>query len=165
MDQPDRERLTVDCAKVKVGDVMAFVYYGRVCGVNAGQSGGHRLRLDGVGPGAPRGFDVEGDLLIVNAHSADQYHKEVRAAMTRVARYILDAGIRPFTVSFTKQDGSERTMHCRLLGDDAETILGRVMVVDLDKGLTAKAEIRQVDLRTIKWLILDGVKYVVSTRA
>jgi hypothetical protein len=161
MDQAERERLSVECAKIKTGDIMAFVYYGRVSDATLN---GRHLRLDGVGPGAPAGFAVEGDTLIVNSYSADQVHKEVKTTMTKVASYILDAGIRPFTVCFVKMGGEERTMRCRLLGNDSETVLGRVMVVDLDKGATSadKAEIRQVDLRTVKWLILDGVKYVVG---
>ena len=49
--------------------------------------------------------------------------------------------------------GKERVMHGHIL-DTHE--LGRVPVYDLE----AKGE-RLVDLRTLKWVVLRGVKYVV----
>jgi len=39
--------------------------------------------------------------------------------------------------------------------------LGRSMVEDLESS-DKKNRMRQVDHRTIKWLIVDGVKYVVK---
>ncbi len=69
-----------------------------------------------------------------------------------------------FSVCFVKKDGSERIMNCRLLAKSPEIVLGYVKVIDLDKGGTApdKKEIREVDLRNVLWLVLDGVKYTLS---
>ncbi len=156
------EQLPVECAKIADGEVMAFVYYGKVRGR---ERDGKKLHLEGVGPGAPGVFAVDGEALITSAFSANQVHKEVKASMTKIAEHIIDIGpIKPFCVCFVKKDGSERIMNCRLLEKDPDIVLGYVKVIDLDKGGTApgKAEIRQVDLRNVLWLVLDGIKYTLN---
>ena len=51
--------------------------------------------------------------------------------------------------------GHEQTMVCRL--SKAEGKLGRSLVIDLPtQGY------RQVDHRTLKWLVIDNVKYIVK---
>lgn len=65
-----------------------------------------------------------------------------------------NAGPLPFTVEFTKQDGTKRTLRGAFLG--LEPHFGRSIVSDLDVG-----ETRQVDNRTIESLIINNIKYEV----
>lgn len=51
--------------------------------------------------------------------------------------------------------GAERTMKCYLTGS---ILLGRLQVKDIEDNNSYK----QVDSRTIKWCILNGIKYVVK---
>ena len=54
--------------------------------------------------------------------------------------------------------GQEKTLHAFLLGK-SEKHLGRSLVRDLPtQGF------RQVDHRTLKWLIIDNVKYLVNKK-
>ena len=59
-----------------------------------------------------------------------------------------------------KQDGTERTLRGKLV--KPEPLLGRSMVEDLDSD-DKKNRLRQVDHRTINWLVVDGVKYTVKS--
>jgi hypothetical protein len=64
----------------------------------------------------------------------------------------------------TLMEGEERVMHCRLhrsTEDDVEMELGRYKVVDLEASTPGKPAQRLVDTRTVKWLIVDGVKFTV----
>lgn len=58
--------------------------------------------------------------------------------------------------------GEERIMHCRLFRsteDDLEMELGRYRVIDLEKSAPGEPAQRMVDTRTIKWIIVDGIKF------
>jgi hypothetical protein len=80
--------------------------------------------------------------------------------MTRAAEILITSFNRPLTVRFVKKQGGERVLRGRLLRP--EPLLGRSYVEDLDaKG---DSRIRLVDHRTIKCLIVDGVKYTVKGR-
>jgi hypothetical protein len=156
-----RKSHPVDPAKVNKGDLMAFIYYGKVEHVARPYSnvaGEHTLKVKGLN-GAPDGFNVIGDKLIVASASADQYHEEVKVTKTQAAELLVSAYNRPFTVCFVKQDNSERTLRGRLV--QPEPLLGRSHVEDLD--ITEPNKMRLVDHRTIKFLILEGVKYVVKS--
>jgi len=148
-----RKRHKIDPAKVKAGDLMVFPYTGTV---NRVGYGGQTLGIDGMdGTG---GFSVTGAQLIENAYSADQFHEEVKVTKTKAAEILISAYNRPFTVCFDKQDGTERKLRGRLV--EPEPLLGRSHVEDLD--IKTGHKLRLVDHRTIKWLILEGVKYVVK---
>lgn len=54
--------------------------------------------------------------------------------------------------------GEERTITGRIISVDR--LRGRVTVVDLDKE--GRDNIRQIDPRTLNWLIIDNIKYVVK---
>lgn len=116
--------------------------------------------------------------------SADVYATEEKLALTKVAEALNSANSKAFTVCFnTKIDektatdkltnakaddfknpkalakdlltGKETTIVGRLSNSDNK--LGRSLVVDLmQKGY------RQVDHRTINWLIINNVKYTVK---
>lgn len=45
--------------------------------------------------------------------------------------------------------------------DDVEIELGRYKVIDLEQSNPGAPANRLVDIRTVKWLVVDGVKYTV----
>jgi len=94
---------------------------------------------------------------IGNVWSADEFNHEEKCPITHVVEKLMGAGIRPFTVTFLKGDGVDRSLRGHFI--KSEPILGRSIVIDLDLPTN---NIRQVDHRSISSLILDGVKYVVK---
>jgi hypothetical protein len=150
----ERKRLPVAADRVKVGDLMVFPYWGRVKEV---QRQGEKVIVDSVDPGLGE-FYIEGRRMIEGGGSADMVHEEEKVSRTRAAELLISSYNRPFTVCFTKQSGEPRTLRGRLVA--AEPLLGRSHVEDLD--LAEGDRIRLVDHRTLKWLIVDGVKYLVK---
>ena len=106
-----------------------------------------------------REFTVKGPKLIEEAmNSAAQYSKEEKVSKTEAAQLLTSAGDAAFTVVFDKQDGTERTLVGKLV--DTENHMGRSNVDDLQ--ITSGSPRRQVDHRTLRSLILKGVKYTVK---
>lgn len=144
----------VDPAKVNEGDLMAFIYWTKVKSTSSNGSVLGVANLDddeGI-------IRINGKELIEKSFSADQYHEEEKVGKTRAAEILLHSVNRPFTVCFLKTNGNERVLRGRLV--KPEPLLGRSMVEDLDqKGVN---RLRQVDHRTIKYLIVDGTKYIVK---
>jgi len=105
-------------------------------------------------------YTVRGPELVSKFVSADTYKTEVEVPRTRIAQALVGAGSLPFTVCFLKSKGVERTLRGRLL--EHEDLLGRSMVYDFD--VESGAPMRQVDHRTLKWLILNGVKYTLKEK-
>ena len=95
---------------------------------------------------------------ITNHWSASFYNKIEAVSRTTAVHKMSLAGIRPFTVAYIKQNSEDREM--RGIFIKAEPTMGRTLVKDLDAKEDA---IKSVDNRTIKYLILDGVKYEVHT--
>lgn len=147
---------TVDERKVKNNDLMAFVYYARIC-PNARNSG--EVDVIDVDSGNP--FTVKGVDLIEYGFSADQYSKEILVTKAEIAEELITAYNRPFTVAFVKANGDRRVLRGRLV--KPEPLMGRSYVEDLDKPIGDR--LRQVDHRTIEYLILEGVKYTVKVRS
>jgi hypothetical protein len=139
---------------VKSGDVMSVTFYVKVENAHP-----DALRCKGL-LGAPD-FDIRGRELIESAHSADQFHSEEKVSRTQAVKALQGAGVRPFTVCFDKLDGTERVLRGILYESEESTTMGRSMARDLD---VADDRPRQVDHRTVKWLILGGVKYTVKER-
>jgi len=100
-------------------------------------------------------FTVSGLRLIDQFIAADLFTKIVKVTRTQLAQHLVSAGVKPFTVGFIKADGSERTLRGKLV--DHEDLLGRSMVRDFD--ITEGDALRQVDHRTIQWLIVGDVRY------
>jgi hypothetical protein len=150
----EREGYPVDPGQVKAGDLMAFVYYVKVKQV---RDGGARLDVEGVDQGVGT-FEVTGKELIATSFSADQFQEEVRVSMTQAAQILVSSFNRPLTVCFVKKKGDVRVLRGRLLYP--EPLLGRSYVEDLD--VPGKSRIRLVDHRTLKYLIVDGIKYRVK---
>lgn len=145
----------MDPTKVKVGDLMAFMYYTTVKTV---LNNGEALLVTDLDDENLRQISVQGKELVEKSFSADQYSEEVKENKTRVAEILVHSANRPLTVCFDKSDGEERTLRGRLV--KPEPLLGRSMVEDLD--VKGKNRLRQVDHRTLKWLIVDNVKYIVK---
>jgi len=145
----------VDATKVKSDDLMAFLYYARV---NRIRQNGSELSVTDVDRQSP--FDVNGKVLVESAYSADQFHTTKRTTKTKVAEILISSPNRPLTVCFLKATGEERVLRGRLV--KPEPLLGRSMVEDLD--LTSGNRLRQVDHRTICWLVVDGIKYTVRSK-
>lgn len=150
------ERYSVKADKVKTGDLMAFIYWTKVrSSTGSGQS--QVLEVEDLDNNNDP-IRVHSQQLIEKSFSADQFEKEEKVTKTQAAEKLVHSINRPFTVSFAKTDGEERVLRGRLV--KPEPLLGRSMVEDLDlKGVN---RLRQVDHRTINYLIVDGVKYVVK---
>lgn len=160
-DAPERRKTNaVVPARVKGGNIMAFVYYARVETISLTRLHGHEVTVTNLDNGDK--FSVRGDVLISAARSADLFEETVNVTMTKAAEILVTLFNVPFTVCFVKRDGTERILRGRLLAP--EPLLGRSHVEDLDlPGNPGDASrIRLVDHRTIRWLIVEGVKYVVK---
>ena len=145
----------IKVSKIKDGDLMAFVYYTKVKSVKAGRP--IVLEVQNLDKESTD-FQVHGKELIEKGFSADQFEEEIKVTKTRAAEILISSHNRPLTVCFEKTNGQERVLRGRLL--TPEPLLGRSMVEDLD--VTGKNRLRLVDHRTIKYLVVQGVKYVVK---
>jgi hypothetical protein len=126
------------------------------------------MRVHDVDFGASRGdINVNGRSLIENAFSADQYEEERRVTMTRAAEVLVASHNRPLTVCFVKQgskktgEGARRRARAARPPGRSERLLGRSLCEDLDLP-EGQSRLREVDHRTIKYLIVDGIRYVVK---
>ena len=89
-----------------------------------------------------------------NVASVSNFHEVIKVSKSGLLDLMTNAGPLPFSVEFTKQDGTKRTLRGTFLG--LEPHFGRSIVNDLDIG-----ETRQVDNRTIESLIINKIKYEV----
>jgi hypothetical protein len=79
-----------------------------------------------------------------------------------VAKILTDLRDQPFTVCFIKKEGEERILRGRLL-PSPETVLGRLMAEDLDIAPPSAKRIRLIDVRTLRFVIVEGIKYTVKS--
>ena len=154
MTQATLDPQTVDHKEVKVGDLMSFTYWARVTSVK-----GFGQRLGVVNIDNDEEFVVQGKELIEVAKSADQHSESKMVTKTQIVDILANAKDVPLTVTFRKQSGAFRTLRGRLIGVDKKN-LGYIDVEDLDKD--AGDRFRLVDCRTIKSLIVNGVRYTVK---
>lgn len=147
-----------DHKKIKIGDILAFIDYTKVTSV---LNGGRDLQVQSLATKIS-GYAVHGLELVETALTADQFTKEEKLPKTKLTEVLQNAGHRPFTVVFTKADGTERTLRGRWLSNEFSN-QGYTLVEDLDvpEDKTAKRSnrIRQVDNREIKSIIIGGTKY------
>lgn len=149
----EKDQAMVNARKVKSGHLMAFIYYATVEDASP-----EELLVNDVD--RQENFLVKGKTLIESSYSADQYTSTKRTTKTKVAEVLVSSHNRPLTVCFEKVNGTERVLRGRLV--KPEPLLGRSMVEDLDLD-AGSHRLRQVDHRTIKWLIVDSVKYTVRS--
>lgn len=156
----ERKTHPTDASKVQANHLMAIIHYVKV--EKMGPTGDRMTVTPVDKPG--QNIEVIGRDLITKALSADYFAEEVKTTMTDVAEKLVSSHNRPLTVCFVTQpakgeeEGKERVLRGRLLSP--EPLLGRSYVEDMDKP--EKDRIRLVDHRTIKYLIVDGVKYTVK---
>lgn len=151
-----KEAPACEHAKLKVGEYLSSTTYMQVTGV---LPNGMTVRsLKRPRDDATASVTWNGKALIeTDCVSASQYAREIKVSKSECAERLTQAGHHVFTVEFEKQNGEARTLVGHFVR--TEPLLGRSHVVDLE---TPKAELRQVDHRTIRSLILCGVKYVVK---
>jgi hypothetical protein len=139
-------------SKLKKGERVSFTQYFQVEQVT--KDGIIALDRDG------QTIEIRGKELVEESfYSNSQYTQEIKAGKNELAGYLQSAGDKIFTVCFEKQDKTERILTGFYLS--AETNLGRTKVVDLDLPKDDKSQgIRLVDNRTIKWLVIDQIKYI-----
>jgi hypothetical protein len=151
----------LDPAKVKAGDLMVLKYPVKVrtIGKQYAPYGALEATVEHLeGPNKGKTFQVAGESLFVAGESADQVVAEEKVSMTRAAQVLVHSRGMLFTVAFTKKDGSERTLRGKLIA--TEHLLGRSTVADLDQP--EDDQVRQVDHRTILWIVFGGIKYIVK---
>jgi hypothetical protein len=103
-------------------------------------------------------FEVRGtNLLETTFKSAAQFVDTKKVTRTDLADILVNLGDQVFQVNFDKQDGTNRTLVGYKVS--TENLMGRVNAIDLE--VTGYAQ-RQIDLRTIKSLIVNNVKYQVK---
>lgn len=146
----------IAAGSVKKDEIMALVWYVKV---KANIASGEALAVANLDDNGNE-FRINGRQLVENCLSADQFAEEIKVGKTEAAKILTESHNRPLTVSFQKQDGSERVLRGRLVA--AEPLLGRSHVEDLDLPLDDKNKLRLVDHRTINYLVVDGVKYTVK---
>ena len=150
----EKKTLPVQPATVKVKDLMAFIYYVKVDEV---RQNGDTLVVTDIDHKNTK-MEIKGTEIISSALSADQFYETQKCNMTQAADILIHSGRLPFTVCFDKKDGEERTLRGRFLSQDPH--MGRSNVEDLD--IASGHRIRQVDHRTIHWIVFEGVKYEVK---
>lgn len=133
---------------MKVGNIVALFRYAEIDKVF---SPGHILVRD-LQSGSY--FEINGQELVDKLFNATAVSQQKTVRKTEAEELLLNAGHQPFTVCFSKADGSERVLRGYRTGD---AHFGRSLVWDFDVN-----EMRQVDHRTLKWIILNQTKYIVK---
>lgn len=152
MDEPN---MITETNKIKVNDLLAIIYYVKVT-----ESIPHSDKIVVQDVDNPNNkMAIQGKEVLQNSYSADQYDREEKISKTAAAEILVSSCSQPFTVSFTKDDGKERVLRGRLVRP--ESLLGRSLVEDLDISGPVNKRLRQVDHRTLNWLIINNVKYSV----
>ncbi len=145
-------------ADLYAGDIVAVTHYAKVT-ANDRRPHDPTLRVENLDHEMP--FEVHGDPLIAACYTADRFTEEVKVPRTRICEILTQSYGVPFTVCFVKKEGEERTLRGRLVG--WEEMYGRSKVEDLDKPKGDRFAL--VDHRTVKWLIVRGVKYISNSRS
>lgn len=161
-DAAAREKVPTDTRAIRKGHVMLIEQYVLVTHEPARPGGEPSVQLRDLHTGAE--WTRTGEDIVARMHTADQFDpaKEVALPKTRLVKVLEDAGSHPFTVCWVKKEGEERTLRGRYVSN-AEHDLGYSWVEDLDLAPDVKGgRLRQVDHRTIQWVVLDGVKYVLK---
>lgn len=144
----------LDPQSVKVGDSIAFHFYTKVVKVMPGPNNEIHLVVKDIEDGQE--FVVQGKSIINRGFSGVWFKEEITMSRTKIIGILKDSLNRPIQIQFVKKDGSDRNMICRFLGT-SDTGYAQVEEL-LDDG----PKMKQVDLRTMYWIIVDGTKYVVK---
>lgn len=139
-----------DLKKIKNGEILSSTMYLTVKGVK----GETVSVVDSQG----MEFDINGKDIIESLVSSSQYNKTEKVTRTAMAEILTSVGDSVFTCTFTKQDGSKRTLTGRLT--NTENLLGRSNAIDLT--ITSGHNVRQIDHRTLEELIYKGTRYTLK---
>jgi hypothetical protein len=156
----DEEKQILKTADVSVGDVMAsFEFFQVVAKNNALET----LSVKDLNTGLT--FDIRGDSLVAQCVSADRFFVEKKVTRTEMASILSESFNMPFTAVFDKAKGEERTLRGKLV--KVEALMGRARVIDFDLPYeigedNPTSRQRLVDFRTLKSLIVGGVKYTLK---
>lgn len=146
--------------KLKKGDLLAITHYVKAVDVVKANKFNPNDKVSVKDIDTGMDFDVIGAPLINRLASADEVNSTKKITKTAIAEKLTESYNKPISVCFTKVDGSERVMRGRYVSH--EVLMGRSQIEDLDLDGDITKRLRQVDHRTIKWLIVDGVKYEVK---
>jgi hypothetical protein len=103
---------------------------------------------------------IDENIVYKSLHStSDHFIKMIKINTHEAVETLLKNSDMIFTASFVKSDGTERLIRGRYLYIDQ--VMGRLVVEDLDLAHTNNC-IRQIDCRTIKYLIINNTKYEIS---
>jgi hypothetical protein len=175
----------LDKTKLKVGDKLSRISYITILKLGS-ESGFTNYEVENE-----NGFKwgISGDILAEECYSADQYNETKEVTRTELIEIFSKVGDAVFTVNFNKLPtaddflaltrdegnkirsykdmekdfkklkGAERTLTGYTV--DIENGFGRTTVVDLQVE-DKKNPLRQIDHRTLNWLICRNIKYVVK---
>lgn len=143
----------MELKKVNKGEILSMTNYMVVTGVNVKANTISVKDMNGME------FDIQGKSLIESGKikSAAQYTSSVRVSRTELIEKLRTSNGVVLTVNFDKADSTNRTMICYYL--NAEPGLGRSQVKDLEDP---SKPFKQVDHRTLQWIIINNVKYQVK---
>ncbi len=139
----------LDVSKIKVGELMATISYEKVISVKKDE-----ILVENIATGDR--YTIQGKPLIEQMYSADQYSSEKKVGKFEMAELLQANSNLPITVNFDKVDGTNRTF--RGYVTHPESLMGRNYANDFEDGLKQK----QVDNRSVKFAIINGVKYTVK---
>jgi hypothetical protein len=146
-------------SSVKVGDYMMVYHFVKVEEI---EDKGASLLVRNIDTGL--NFGVNGAGLVERLYSADSFVEEIKTSRTNIVKILKESYNIPFKVCFDKEPEKktgivrERVLRGRLIGPGE---FGRSMVEDIDVP-KEEYNVRLVDHRTIKWLIVKGIKYIVK---
>lgn len=141
-----------DASKLRGGDYLSRTSYMSVARTTSYDKDISVKNMEGLE------WSIDKKVVSKECYSASQFHDTIEVNRTTILEFFLDpadyAVVR--TVNYDKANGENRTMICYVL--DIENNLGRSNVIDLEDN----GKIKQVDHRTINWLIMKGTRYIVK---
>lgn len=174
---------------MKKGDILSTTDYLEVIKTGSTTDGKRAVWVKNLETGEELGITED---IALKCKSADSFSKTETLSLTEVVNILENVGDKVFTVNFNKQaveadiykklsnlsvkdrenkkkvveclQGEERTLRGRLI--NTEPKLGRSSVIDLTIEKQVKGDFdnrqRLVDHRSINWLIVNDVKYLVK---
>jgi hypothetical protein len=165
-----------DASQIKVGEFLSEIQYYKVLEVSS--SGIFVKNIRGLE------FTISKSIVEEGLHSDRQFNEEQQVTRTELVQVLSNAGETVFTACFNKKLdakalkesfndpkisvksvaamqrmllGEERVLTGFLLSSDA--LSGRFQVVDLEDP---EGRAKQIDQRTLNWVILRNIKYTVK---
>ena len=145
-----------DVSQLKEGDIISYTQYLRFTGIF--DINGRLNLIDTFGDK----IGISPSIIEKGAYNGTQFDSEEKMTRTELIGILDKVGDTVFTAHFIKQNGEERQITARMI--NVENGFGRSNVIDLEIALNdPKANaVRQIDHRTLNWIILKGVKYSVK---